>query len=185
MTDHNLTNLLQQASDRVQVGAPPIAEMIAGARRERRRRMVTVALASAAAVVATVGGAALLAPLNDSPKPNPDVASPSDVVTLPGTRLVGLGHAAIAVPTGWGTNKSRCGTPQKDTVVIDVGAIGYCAVSRPARVESVEIFQGAVPTSRQPKSTGCPPSGSRPAVGQQVSVAGRSARERSTSPLLR
>ena len=36
------------------------------------------------------------------------------------SRLVGLGHAAIAVPDDWGTDATRCGVPMRDTVVIDV-----------------------------------------------------------------
>jgi hypothetical protein len=61
-------------------------------------------------------------------------------------RLVGLGHAAVAVPEEWGTNQLHCASPHKDTVVIDLGAIGFCAVPRPNGVESVELAGGTPPS---------------------------------------
>jgi hypothetical protein len=70
------------------------------------------------------------------------VTSASPVPPAASMRLVGLGHAAIAVPDDWGTNVTRCGVPKKDTVVIDVGAVPACGTSRPKDVESVEVTQG-------------------------------------------
>lgn len=55
---------------------------------------------------------------------------------------MGVGHAAIAVPRGWGTNATRCGVPQKHTVVIDVGAVDACATKRPEGVDSVAVTPG-------------------------------------------
>jgi uncharacterized Zn-binding protein involved in type VI secretion len=56
-------------------------------------------------------------------------------------RLVGIGHAAIAVPEEWGTNQTHCGTPLKDTVLI--ARDGHlCQMSRPVGVESVDIGRG-------------------------------------------
>jgi hypothetical protein len=72
--------------------------------------------------------------------PPPD--APRQAVAPPGMRLVGLGHAAITLPEGWGTNATRCGTPTRDTVVIDVGAVPACGAARPADVDSVEITRG-------------------------------------------
>ena len=71
----------------------------------------------------------------------------SGTVTIPGPepapvamRLVGFGHAAIAVPKIWGTNFSRCGTPRKDTVLIDDPSASFdCRLPRPEKVESVEL----------------------------------------------
>jgi hypothetical protein len=55
-------------------------------------------------------------------------------------RLVGYGHAAIAVPKVWGTNLSRCGVPRRDTVLIDdPSASDDCDLPRPAGVSSVEL----------------------------------------------
>jgi hypothetical protein len=46
------------------------------------------------------------------------------------------------VPEAWGTNRTRCGTPTKNTVVINVGAVEACATARPEGVESIELVQG-------------------------------------------
>ncbi len=61
-------------------------------------------------------------------------------------RLVGFGHAAIAIPASWPTNKSSCGTPQQDTVQIDdPTAAQFCMSHRPRGVESVQLT-GAPPS---------------------------------------
>jgi hypothetical protein len=62
------------------------------------------------------------------------------------TRLVGFGHAAIAVPKSWGTNQSSCGTPLTDTVLIDdSSAFLDCLRFRPSGVESVQLGYGRAP----------------------------------------
>lgn len=142
MTDHHLTEQLERAADRMHVGAAPVAAMIGDADRVRRRRTLTLSLASAAAVAVIAGGTALLSTPGTVPGPQPPAASPAPAAPSTGQRLVGVGHAAIAVPQRWGTNDARCGTPQKDTVIIDVGAIDACATARPQGVESVEVTQG-------------------------------------------
>lgn len=58
------------------------------------------------------------------------------------SRLVGLGHAAIAVPDDWGTNATRCGVPMRDTVVIDAPIVPLCGAPAPTGVDSVEVTQG-------------------------------------------
>ena len=58
------------------------------------------------------------------------------------TRLAGIGHAAIAVPTQWAANQLGCGTPLKDTVIIDAGPQDLCLVDRPKGVESVLVRSG-------------------------------------------
>lgn len=145
MTDDNLSDLVEKAGDRVDADGPPIAEIGSGDRRGRRRRTLVVTFASAAVVATVIGGTALLSSLGDSADPEPPVASPTAVVTPAGTRLVGLGHAAIAVATEWGTNKTHCGVPQEDTVVIDVAATEACGTRRPRGVDSVEIWDGRPP----------------------------------------
>jgi hypothetical protein len=57
--------------------------------------------------------------------------------------MVGLGHAAIAVPRDWGTNQAVCGTPRADTVLVDLSIVNLCLAYRPAGVESVELISGA------------------------------------------
>lgn len=142
MTDHRLSDLLTVAADRVEPAPPPIDAMYGAARKVRRRRRWVAGSLAVAAVVVVIGTAAAF----DNPeKPIPPTPAdtPNDpAVPPPGMRLVGLDHAAIAVPDSWGTNETRCGTPQKDTVIINVGGTETCAASRPRNVDSVEISQG-------------------------------------------
>jgi PASTA domain len=133
MTEDNPFELPEKAGDR---------EMDAGARQRRWGRGLVVTVASAAVVVTVIGGSALVSALRNSAEPGPPVASASPLVTPPGTRLVGAGHAAIAVPEEWGTNKALCGVPQQDTVVIDVAAVEACLPRRPRGVDSVDISEG-------------------------------------------
>lgn len=142
MTDQHLSELLERAADRVNTGAPPTAAIVQDAGRVRRRRTLTFALVSAAAVVVVAGGTTVLTNPGDNPGPQPPVASPSPAVPSADQRLVGVGRVAIAVPQRWGTNDTQCGTPQRDTVVIDVGAIPMCLIPRPRGVDSIEITEG-------------------------------------------
>lgn len=142
MTDDHLTELLERATDRVHVGPAPVDAMVGAADRVRRRRALTLTLASAAAVFAVAGGTAVLSSSGGAPGPQPPAASPTPVAPASDMRLVGLRHAAIAVPQSWGTNVTRCGVPQQDTVVIDVGATDACLTKRPRGVESVEVTHG-------------------------------------------
>ena len=146
MTDEHLPELLERAADRVHVGPAPVTAMVGDAGRVRRRRVLTLSLATAASVAAIAGGTALLSTAGSAPGPHTPAASttpsPTPVAPASDMRLVGLGHAAIAVPQGWGTSVTRCGVPQKDTVVIDVGAVEACLTKRPWDVESVEITHG-------------------------------------------
>ena len=137
MTDHDLSDLLDRLGDRAPVGPPPTAAMLAAATRGRRRRTTWLAVGTAAAV--TVGGLSLLRDSSDPANLGPADPSPTSVVTPAGTRLVGLGHAAIAVPEEWGTNRVRCAAPQKDTVIIDQGAVCLADFPRPEGVESVSV----------------------------------------------
>jgi PASTA domain len=122
------------------VDGRPIPEAGAGVAIRRRRAVIT--LASAAVVVTVIGGTVLASTFGGAADPGPPAGSPSPIVTPPGTRLVGAGHAAIAVPVEWGANKTHCGVPQQDTVVIDVAAIELCGTRRPRGVDSVEIWTG-------------------------------------------
>lgn len=141
MIESRLTELLERTGEQTTVGPPPIDAMRTGAARRRRRRTVAWSAASAVAVVAAIAGTTLLA-TQGSGDPMPPIASAGPVPAPAGMRLVGYGHAAIAVPTEWGTNVMKCGTPQKDTVVIDVGLVTSCLPPRPAGVDSVELGRG-------------------------------------------
>jgi hypothetical protein len=127
------------------VDGRPMPETGAGVAIRRRRAVIT--LASAALVVTVIGGTVLASTLGGGADPGPLAGSPSPIVTPPGTRLVGAGHAAIAVSAEWGTNKTHCGVPQQDTVVIDVAVIEACGTRRPRGVDSVEIWTGPPPFS--------------------------------------
>lgn len=140
MTDQHLSELLERAADRVHVGPARVDAMVGAADRVRRRRALT--LVSAAAVVAIAGGTGVLSSPGGAPGPLPPAASPSPGAPASDMRLVGLDHAAIAVPQSWDTNVTHCGVPQKDTVVIDVGAVDACLTKRPRGVESVEVTDG-------------------------------------------
>jgi len=95
-------------------------------------------LVAAVAVAAVVGGSTLLTWRG----PTTAVTSPTPAPAA--MRMVGFGHAAIAVPADWPTNKSQCGTPKQDTVQIDdPSAMLFCAAFRPAGVESVELYYGS------------------------------------------
>ncbi|HEY3605058.1 MAG TPA: PASTA domain-containing protein [Sporichthyaceae bacterium] len=62
-----------------------------------------------------------------------------------GMRWVGYGHEAIAVSVGWGTNVTRCGRPQRDTVLIDRGTVPACYAPPRGGVESVKVTRGPRP----------------------------------------
>ncbi|TCC41608.1 PASTA domain-containing protein [Kribbella speibonae] len=139
MTD--LTDLLARTADQTPVGPPPLDALHAGATRRRRRRAAGLTATAVVAVAAVIAGTTLLTS-HDQTAP---VTSPTPTPTpiAPATRLVGLDHAAIAVPVDWPTNKSRCGTPMVDTVLIDDPSAGqYCMMYRPVGVESVKLGRG-------------------------------------------
>ncbi|MFK4086743.1 PASTA domain-containing protein [Kribbella sp. NPDC020789] len=137
MNETKLTELLEQAGERTVVGPPPIDAMRSGAtRRKHRRTAVWSAAGTALAVAAVIGASTVLTSNDATPLPQPPVAANP---VPDGMRLVGLGHVAIAVPKEWGTNKTKCGTPMMDSVIVDPGAVPYCLVKRPEGVDSVEI----------------------------------------------
>jgi hypothetical protein len=101
-----------------------------------RSRGVLASAAAATTVVAVIGVTNLLSSsgtgtLITTPEPTPAPVA---------VRMVGYGHVAITVPKSWGTNASRCGTPHRDTVLIDdPSAASYCDLPRPPDVDSVEL----------------------------------------------
>ncbi len=143
MSEQHLSELLERAAARVPVNAPPTSQLVAGADRRRRRRLLLTTASAAVAVVLAVVGTTLLTASGPADETDPpSVAEPTRIVAPAGMRLVAVGQAAIAVPVEWGTNRTRCGTPKRDTVVIDVSSIPLCLTLRPRGVESVELSQG-------------------------------------------
>jgi hypothetical protein len=135
MTANDLRELLRataaEGSDTVDLAEDAVLARIQRRRIRTRRYAVTgVALTVAAVIAATTWAV------------RPGDGHPPAATTPPATRLVGIGHAAIAVPTQWATNQLHCGTPLKDTVIIDAGPQNLCLVDRPKGVESVMVRSG-------------------------------------------
>lgn len=145
MTDRDLARLLERSADHIQVGPAPLQDMMAAEHRLRRRRSLGRLVLVAAAVGVIVGATAVVSGLDTTPGFGPadrGASSPSAELVPPGTRLVGVGHAAIAVPESWGTNALHCGTATEPTVVIDVGAIETCAWLSPRVFDNVWVERG-------------------------------------------
>lgn len=141
MTDHDVAEVLERSAERIPVGAPPVAQLLAEADRIRGRRTASRAVVAAAAVAAVVGGTALVASRDTGPQPRidrPAATLPADPVPA-GRRLVGIGHSAIAVPEDWSTNALRCGTATEPTVVVDVTAIETCLWLAPTVFDHVWV----------------------------------------------
>jgi hypothetical protein len=130
MIETKLTDLLERTADQTPVGPPPLNALRTGAAHRRHRR--TAGLAAAAAVAVVIGATSLLTSHRST------VTSPAPAPVA--TRLVGFGHAVIAVPKAWGRNQSMCGTAMADTVLIDdPSAFHLCAAFQRSGVESVQI----------------------------------------------
>ncbi|MFB6721985.1 PASTA domain-containing protein [Kribbella sp. NPDC056345] len=137
MNESKLSELLEQAGERTAVNPPPIDAMRSGATRRRRRRTaVWSAAGTAVAVAAVIGASTALTNNGATPLEQPPVAASPVPENL---RLVGVGHTAIAVPKSWGTNQLKCGTPTKNTVIVDPGPQGYCFLAQAAGIVSVRI----------------------------------------------
>lgn len=162
MTDHDLSDLLDRLGERTDVGTPPTAAMIARAARLRRRRTAVGAVVAAASVLAVVGGTMIVAstPTGDDgevPEPGPETSAPTTEPVPAGMRLVAFGRIGILIPEGWATNATRCGTPTKETVVVDEGVVRTCLWIAPKVHDSVWVAQGA---------------GSAPRDGESVTIGG-------------
>lgn len=145
MNEQQLIDRLDARAADVPVGAPPVDAMRAAVRRRRSRASVLVA---AAAVVAIAVGMSAWQIDRDSKSDVQVGVGPVPEVDVPpaGHRYVGIGTAVVAVPEEWGINKTTCGTPVKDTVLIDQGVICLMLVPRPADVDSVRVepyYEGA------------------------------------------
>ena len=147
MSSPGTTALLERTAERVVVLAPPVEPMLAEADRLRRRRRSVVG-GAVLAVLATLGAADAVSSLVDpDPEAWPAAAAPD------GMRFVGIGRAVIAVPTGWATDATRCGQPQRDTVLIGSAPAATCSAARPVGVRSVLVTSGAPAADFRPAST--------------------------------
>ncbi|MGQ0632521.1 MAG: PASTA domain-containing protein [Sporichthyaceae bacterium] len=110
------------------------------------RLRISLTAAGALGVVALVAATTALLDTDktlrvDAPAAGIGLADAPALEIPDGFRLVGFGDVAIEVPESWGTNAARCGTPERDTVEIDVGGVRGCLAPRPAGVESVSVFR--------------------------------------------
>jgi hypothetical protein len=148
MNEQHLDALLHRAAARVDVGDAPLDALHASAARTHGRRTGLAVLGSIAAVLTVVVGAITLVPRFGSESPDRPVAttnpSPTPYAVPEGMRLVGIGHAAVAVPKDWSTNAVVCGGSSKDTVILDLGLfVSSCPqVNRWPGIDSVMIRTG-------------------------------------------
>lgn len=147
--EDRLSAALEAIADSVEVSAVPLREIKAPDATGRRSWRALVLAAAAVVAVVGVGIPTGLAWWEDQQRATTmpgEVATPSpddlDEVTglevAPGARLVGIGQVAIEVPAHWGTNDTRCGRPQRSTLVIDT-AIGCHVVPRTQGIETIEM----------------------------------------------
>lgn len=134
MTDEQLSCLLHERTADEAVGPPPLAEMHRAVVRRRRGRL---AVLGGAASVALVAGVLAMAE-GPAPRQDPPPAAASDAPP-DGFRWAGMGSAVVAVPDDWGTNAMQCGTPRRDTVIVDQGAVCAALVPFPADTSAVEL----------------------------------------------
>jgi hypothetical protein len=114
----------------------------------RRLKRWGIPALAAAAVAAVVVAAVVLLPDGNGESggvsSNPS-ASPSAPQTPPGTRLVGMGRLAVAVPEGWSTNHERCGTALSNTVIFDANRVRTCGILLRRPVSALHIVSITTP----------------------------------------
>lgn len=156
MDERELSTALEEIADEIVVSEVPL-QQIKESRQDARRSWRTPLLAAAAvALVAGVGvpvglswwqdhghvsnmpGEVTLGP-DQGLGGGPDEGPTDGLDVAPGARLVGIGQVAIEVPAGWGTNQSRCFTPQRSTLVIDSTDFCFAYIPRQAGIETVEV----------------------------------------------
>ncbi len=143
---------LDELWDAIPTGPAPVEELLARGHAANRRRRVRLGAAMAAAIVA---GAFATTGVLSHPANHPGLAIPAA-----GTRLVGMGRVAVAVPTSWALNAATCNAPFTDTTYF---AFPQQCIGPARPVSSVDI------TSRPSFETNTEPSGALKPAG---SVAG-------------
>lgn len=142
LTDDRTRDLLRSAVADLTVSEAPADELVRRGRKVRRRTRVLAGVGVAAAVGLVAVGTVVLVDTTDradqpattatsattAPTETPPPSTENGLVTPAGTRLVGMGPIAAAVPKTWGTNDVRCGTPLADTVVFEGNGTRSCLV---------------------------------------------------------
>jgi len=141
LTDDRTRDLLRSAVADLTVRDAPADELVRRGRKVRRRTRVIAGVGVAAAVGLVVVGSVVLFDTTNradqpattattAPSETPPPSTQNGLVAPPGTRLVGMGPIAVAVPQSWGTNDVRCGTPLSDTVVFESQGTRSCFVEQ-------------------------------------------------------
>lgn len=151
MNEHDLIDALEDHAADVPVGPAPLDTMTRSAGRARRRRGVLGGLAAAAAVAVVAVGVAVLPEGGGQDGTDPAAPAPPAAADSPpaGTTYVGLGRAAIAVPSDWPAGEVECnGTPTRSTWTVDVGRFTcYMYTPFPADTDAVTITSPPVDTT--------------------------------------
>jgi hypothetical protein len=105
------------------------------------------ALAAAAVALVVVAAAVLLPDRNGESRgvSNPSSTSPSAPQAPPGTRLVGMGRLAVAVPESWGTNDEKCGSALSNTVIFEADGVVWCGLAHRPHVSALHIVSATSP----------------------------------------
>lgn len=117
MTHRDTDSTLLRQLDTLDPGTPPVAHLLAAGKAAKRRQRRTAIAGTIAATAVIVGGGAVATQVLTPPTdPNRrDITVAQGLGTPPGTRLVGLGRVAVAVPDAWAANTASCNTPVRDT----------------------------------------------------------------------
>lgn len=153
MNDEQATRLLTRLAEEVPVGPAPVSAVLRDGTAVRRRRHRTATAAAAAVLVVPVGVATLAQSMGDR-QTSPVPAAPASTLPVPdGTRLVGVGSVAVAVPTAWGTNAVKCGQPVDDTVYFaNQAAARSCAVDS-SNVAALRLARLSSPIGQEASAT--------------------------------
>ncbi len=109
-------------------------------------------LVAAALLVTAVVTAGVHLAAGDSPDREPAAEAPRPLVAPVGTRLVGYGQLAVAVPAAWGHNLTECGTGGGDTVLYpDAARLSSCLVrGESSSVSFSDPLTSVIPLGRAP-----------------------------------
>jgi hypothetical protein len=137
-------------ADEVLRELPDLGSLAPGdASEDVRRRWVKrwgIPVLAAAAVAIVLVAAVMFLPdgngrgVSDNPSP-----SPSAPQAPPGTRLVGMGRLAVAVPEGWSTNDEKCGTALSNTVSFEANGVLSCAIPQRPHVSALRMVSTTSP----------------------------------------
>jgi hypothetical protein len=124
------------------LGSLEPGEALEDVRRRSVKRWAIPALAAAAVAVVVVAAVALLPDRNGESRGisnNPSTSPPSAPQAPPGTRLVGMGRLAVAVPEGWSTNDEKCGSALSNTVIFEANGVVSCEIAHRPHVSALHI----------------------------------------------